>query len=203
MITDPPEILHHFQSFFSTLASSNSDSTHLSAASSNVPLLEDLSYGNDEQILDTEICAEDIESALRTLKLGKSSGPDGVSPEHTKYGGVSLKVWLKKVFNRILLLEEVPASMKEGLVIPVYKGQGKDPLLVNSYRGITLSSVLAKLLEIVLLQRLSPVLEDLGVPDSLQTAYQKGISCMDAIYATQEALIDAPKGWWPPLPLPV
>ncbi len=121
--------------------------------------------------------------------MGKSSGPDGVSPEHIKYGGESLKVWLKKVFNRILFLEEVPASMKDGLVIPVYKGQGKDPLLLNSYRGITLSSVVAKLLEIVLLQRLSPVLEDLGVPDSLQTAYQKGISCMDAIYATQEALM--------------
>ena len=100
-----------------------------------------------------------------------------------------LKVWLKKVFNRILVLEDVPACMKEGLVIPVYKGHGKDPLLMNSYRGITLSSALAKLFEIVLLQRLSPVLEDLGIPDSLQTAYQKGISCMDAIYATQEVLM--------------
>ena len=44
------------------------------------------------------------------------------------YGGEVLKIWLKKIFNRILTLEEVPTCMKEGLVIPVYiKRQGKDP----------------------------------------------------------------------------
>ena len=66
--------------------------------------------------------------------------------------------------------------------------KGKDPLLVSSYRGITLSSVLSKVLEIILLQRLSSPLEEQGFPDQLQTAYQKGVSCMDAIFATQETL---------------
>ena len=56
-------------------------------------------------------------------------------------------------------------------------------------REITLSSVISKLFEIILLQRLSPVLEDAGVPDLAQTAYQKGLSCADAIFATQEALL--------------
>ena len=51
-----------------------------------------------------------------------------------------------------------------------------------------MSPVVSKLLEIILLQRLSPLLEEQGFPDQLQTAYQKEISCMDAIFATQEAL---------------
>ena len=39
------------------------------------------------------------------------------------------------------------------MVVPVYKGGGKDPLKVNSYRGITLStSVMAKVLEFLLLE---------------------------------------------------
>lgn len=152
--------------------------------------MEDLSYGRNEQILDTDICVEEIENALKTIKLRKSGGPDGLSPEHIVYGGDCLKIWLKKIFNRIVTLEEVPSCMKEGLVIPIYKRQGKDPLAVGSYRGITLSSVLPKLLEIILLQRLSPVLEDLGFPDQLQTAYQRGISCIDAIFATQETLLN-------------
>ena len=50
---------------------------------------------------------------------------------------------------------------------------GKDPFLPGSYRGITLSSVISTLLEIILLQRLSPVLEEAGVPDFAQTAYTK------------------------------
>ena len=108
--------------------------------------------------------------------------------EHIVYGGEVLKLWLKKIFNRIVTLEEVPSSLKEGVVIPVYKRQGKDPLQMNSYRGITISSVLSKVLEIIFLQRLSLLLNGCGFPDQLQTAYQKGISCIDAIFATQETL---------------
>ena len=91
-------------------------------------------------------------------------------------------------------LEEVPDCLKEGLVIPVYKKQGKDHLLPSSYLGITLLSVVSKLLEIILVQQLSPLLEEQGFPDQLQTAYQKGISCMDAIFATQETLLHHLKG---------
>ena len=54
----------------------------------------------------------------------------------------------------------------------------------GSCRGITLSSVIAKTLEIILLQRLYPALEERGF------AYQKGISCVDAIFATQEVLLN-------------
>ena len=63
------------------------------------------------------------------------------------------------------------------------------PLQVNSYQGITLSPVLSKIFEIVLLQRLSPLLQDSGSPHILQTAYQRGVSCMDAIFASQETLL--------------
>ena len=43
--------------------------------------------------------------------------------------------------------------------------------------------------EIILLQHLTPTLEEFGCPDFAQTAYQKGLSCIDAIYATQETLL--------------
>ena len=69
------------------------------------------------------------------------------------------------------------------------KKQGKDPLQVSSYRGITISSVLAKILETLILTRMSDVIAELNLPDLLQTAYQKGLSCSDATFATQEALI--------------
>ena len=132
---------------------------------------------------------EEIEGALKTIKLGKSGGVDCLDPEHIYFGGDALKLWLKKIFNRIVSFEKVPDSLNEGLIIPVHKGKGKDPFLPGNYRGITLSSVICKLFEIILLQRLTPFLEKAGVPDFAQTAYQKGLSCADAIYATQEALL--------------
>ena len=51
-------------------------------------------------------------------------------------------------------LESVPDSLKRGVVVLVYKGSGKDPLQVESYRGVTLSSVVTKVLEFLVLERL-------------------------------------------------
>ena len=36
-------------------------------------------------------------------------------------------------------------SLREGIILPVYKGKGKDPLLMENSRGNTLSSVMFKL----------------------------------------------------------
>ena len=136
--------------------------------------LEATSIIQDDQILDSEILVEEVEVALRLLKLGRSKGADGLSAEHLIYGGTAIVLWLKKIFNRIISLEEVPSCLKEGVIIPVYKGKGKDPMVTHSYRGITLSSVIAKAFEIVILNRMSPVLDRLGFPDINQTAFQKG-----------------------------
>ena len=45
------------------------------------------------------------------------------------------------------------------------------------------------LFEIRILNRLAPTLEEVGIPDFTQTTYQKGLSCADPIFATQEALL--------------
>ena len=75
-------------------------------------------------------------------------------------------------------------------VLSSYKGKGKDPLHTMSYRGITLSSVIAKTFEVVVLKRMSPILDEQGFPDINQTAFQKRISCNDAIFSTQEVLLN-------------
>ena len=41
-------------------------------------------------------------------------------------------------------LESVPDCLKQEMVVLVYKESGKDPLQVESYRGVTLSSVVTK-----------------------------------------------------------
>jgi hypothetical protein len=52
----------------------------------------------------------------------------------------------------------------------------------KTYRGIT-TSVLAKVLEIALLQRITPILDVADIPQISQTAYRKGVSCQDCIFA--------------------
>ena len=83
-----------------------------------------------------------------------------------------------------------PRGRGQGLeAIPGFKGKGRDPLNPNNYRGITLTSVIAKCLETAILSRLSPILQEKGFPHCAQTAYRHDISCADAIFSTQEAIL--------------
>lgn len=70
--------------------------------------------------LDTEITVEEIENAIHALKHGRSKGADGLNLEHL--------IHVIKDFNAIISI-----CFKEGIVIPVYKGNGKDPFLTSSY----------------------------------------------------------------------
>ena len=79
------------------------------------------------------------------MKSNRSGGSDGLSPEHLKHTGPIFKSWLCQLF-------------KKGIIIPVHKEKGRDPLTPKSYRAnLTLTSVVAKTLEFVLLERLTPI----------------------------------------------
>ena len=124
----------------------------------------------------------EVEYAIRRLKRNRAGGPDLISPEHLKFSGPDLRIWLFQIYNHICQLERIPQCFKN----EAFKGKGRDPLLKKSYRGITLTSVLAKVFEIILLQRINPILEDAGVPQIYPTAYREGISCQVSIFAEQE-----------------
>ena len=40
---------------------------------------------------------------------------------------LAIVMWLTKILNSIIELEQIPPSLKSGITIPVYKGGGKDP----------------------------------------------------------------------------
>ena len=131
---------------------------------SHMEELNSLSHKNEDFILDEPFTIEEIGTALRKMKKRKSPGPDNLTAEHLLHGGEALANWLMKIFNKIVTLEEIPESLKSGIIVPVYKGNGKDPLLPGSYRGTTLSSVMAKVLETLLLNRLQIILSEANIP---------------------------------------
>ena len=110
-----------------------------------------------------------------------------LSPQHLIFAGPLLKSWLCKAFNTIVNFEAITSQFKVGIIVPIYKGKGKDPLLPGSYRGITLTLVIAKTFE-YLLDSMLPVLRDNCVPHLNQTSYQCGVSCADATFSCQETI---------------
>ena len=132
--------------------------------------------------MDVSFTAEEVENAIRMLKRKKSAGPDGLTAEHLQEGGSNVRIWLRNILNAIVEMEVVPAVLKSGVVVPIYKGGGRDPVNMNSYRGVTVSSVIAKLLESLVLGRMSSLLEEAGVPHVNQSAYRKKVSCADRYF---------------------
>ena len=129
-------------------------------------------------------------STVESLKSKRAGGPDNLSPEHLKFAGPAFVNWLCQVINRICELEQIPSCFKQGIVIPAFKGKGRDPLLIKSSRGhmITLTFVLAKIFEILLLNRLIPLFDEAGIPQITQTAYRKGVASSDSIFAGHEII---------------
>jgi len=81
--------------------------------------------------------------------------------------------------------EVVPGVLKKGVHgCNSIQGGGKDPLKADSYRGITLTSCVAKVLKFLVLERLQMVFTEADLPHINQTAYWKS----DAIFATQEVI---------------
>ena len=189
VLTNKDEVLYAWAQHFKDLSTSKaSESRSLSSLESLISTYRHASFDNEDFILDYDITTEEIKRVVKLLKKGKACGPDNILPEHIIYGGDWLDIWLKKVFNEIIHLERMPSSFKDTTIVPIYKGKGRDPLLAKNYRGISLSSVIGKLFERVLLLRMIPVLEEKGIPQCTQTAYQAGVSCSDATEVVQEVI---------------
>ena len=86
---------------------------------------------NEDYILDVAFTAEEVEYTLARMKKKKASGPDGLMAGHLQEAGM-------EVLNAIVDFEEIPSLMKSGIITPVYKHHGRDPLKTDSYRGVTL-----------------------------------------------------------------
>ena len=189
VITDQDAVLRAWAKHFGDLGKSRtSESTTLTNLESLIAEYRCVSFENEDFLLDYDITLDEIVRAVKLLKQGKACGPDNILPEHIIYGGDYLYLRLKKIFNEIINLEKIPSSFKDTIIIPIYKGKGKDPLLTKNYRGISLSSVVGKLFERVLLLRMTPLLDEKSIPHVTQTAYQAGVSCSDATAVVQEVV---------------
>ena len=92
---------------------------------------------------------------IRQLNLGKAAGADGLTAEHYVYAlGSSVPLHISSMLTVCLQHGLVPETFLHGVLIPIYK-TGKDSSKANSYRPVTLSVTLTKILEMYILETCS------------------------------------------------
>ena len=163
LLSDPVQLLETWSDHFRILAESQIDTEpELKGLKRQQVSLLSSTFQMEETFLDTSFIEDEVRHAAQKKKLGNML-VQMISLQNTyiMWGG-SIITCLTEILNSILDVEEIAMSLKTGLTIPVYKGGGKEPLDVNSYRGITLNAVVSKVLEFLILERLDPLFMMLG-----------------------------------------
>jgi ribonuclease HI len=132
---------------------------------------------------------EELEDALGGCK-GTSPGPDLICYEMVKEMGYTDKEHLLEAYNRIWSDGTYPEDWKLAHVIPIKKA-GKNPEDTNSYRPISLTSCLSKILERMVNKRLQHYLEGRGLLPNEQWGFRKGRSTIDALNTMETYICDA------------
>ena len=144
---------------------------------------------NNQTIQDelTKFSPLEIKNAIDKLNTGKASDGYGLSTEHFKNAGETILSELANFFNNIMATGKVPSFFKTGILTPVHK-KLKDPTLTTNYRGITVTSVLGKIFEYALLEKMPNLNKD---QSDLQFGFTKGLSPIMAALIVSEGILHA------------
>ncbi len=99
-----------------------------------------------------DINVVDVKKAVKHLKLGKSDGEEGLFSDNIIHAPHILHVCICMLFKAMLVHRTSPVSMVAGTMIPIPKVKH---LICTSdnFRAITLSSVLCKLFDLIILDK--------------------------------------------------
>ena len=121
----------------------------------------------------------EVSFILKSLPLGKASGPDGINNRILRELSLELSHPLSSLFNFSLTKGIFPSSWKEAHVCPIFKSG--DPSLVNNYRPISLLSTLGKVFERVIFKHTYNYLHENHILTSLQSGFTPGDSTINQL----------------------
>ena len=131
---------------------------------------------------DIYVTITDIESAIGQLDKNKSCGLDGIYAEHLKYCSRRILPLLAMCISASFIHGFLPDSMLSVVLVPVIKDKCRKINDSDNYRPIALASVISKVVEKILLNRMS----DLLTTTSNQFGFKSKLGTDTCIYALKE-----------------
>jgi hypothetical protein len=136
--------------------------------------------------LDGDITVAEVAAVIEKMAAAKAGGCDGVLPFMLKRGGEGMVAGLRRLLQVVWEQEAVPADWKRGQLVPIFKGGTESAL--GDYRGITLMSVVGKVLEGVVLARIEKWMEKAGGLSDAQGGFRAGRGTADLIWLVSEVI---------------
>lgn len=134
----------------------------------------------NNHIEEKQITQDEVDYAIKHIKLGKAKGSDSISAKllkeiHKRKPSILLN-WIRQIYNSTVF----PTELKQTRTILAYKGKNKIPN-INQLRPIGINSSLSKVFEIITKRRLEHWTKELNVILHCQSGFVKGKSIEDVI----------------------
>lgn len=187
---DPTEVLRTFRDGYAALGKDEipANATYdMNCRQQSVDEVEALRHmPSPANELNSEITQKEIAKAITKQKDGACSPLDQITNLMLSSGRGLIIVTLKILFNAILKSGFAPTQWQTGIMSMIYKAD--DKLDWKNYRGITLLSIVGKLLESVLAARIANHLEAHGKIPAEQGGFRKQYSCADHEFVLSETV---------------
>ena len=125
------------------------------------------------------ITSDPLHDILKSLPVGKSSGPDHISGQILSKVSTEIAAPLCNLFNSCIARSLFPKAWKEAHVTAVYK-KG-DPSLATNYRPISLLSVIGKVFEKLLFRQIFNHLVTINFLTPFQSGFLPGDSTVNQL----------------------
>ena len=187
--TSEEEICQGWKEHFGKLATPQDNNTY----DTKYQQLVESDIKTIRQIIETydtepiQISVEQVRKAIGKLNTGKAPDADGITAEHLKNAGILLAGSITQIMNGIMKVQIIPERLKLGTLTPIWKKNEKN--IPTNYRGITVISVLGKILESILKEELVPVIT--RKQSKFQRGFTKSTSPLNASLIMQEMILDS------------
>lgn len=125
-----------------------------------------------------------IATTIKNMVRGKSPGHDGLSIEHLQHAGIHLPRVLCMFVNLCLGHSYLPEKLMRTIVVPIIKNKTSDSSVLSNYRPISLATIVAKVLDSLLVGQLD---KHLKINDA-QFGFRPGLSTESAILCLKQTV---------------
>ncbi|CAF2082225.1 unnamed protein product, partial [Rotaria magnacalcarata] len=156
----------------------NKEGDVVSLLSSSGESIEDSVVQEEKEGYNTRFTVNELQTTIDQLKVKTQSGIDNIPYIFLKNLNANFFHGLLALINLSWRRHTLPSTWKEAIILPILK-MGKDPSNITSYRPISLLSTIGKVMEKLVNNRLTWVLESQQKLGSFQYGFRRGRSTMD------------------------
>ena len=133
------------------------------------------------------ITERSVINKIEKLGRNKSAGPDGISGILLKEVVNEISRPLYLIFSQSLEEGRIPKDWKEAHVIPIFKKGNRQNC--NNYRPVSLTSVICKIMESIIRDKMTEHLEKYNLMSKSQHGFMSGRSCLTNLLSFFDSIV--------------